>query len=144
MPQSFPTTPEDIFNVLSQDTEFMSNIGSYQFRSGADPVPAISIITPNEKIPGASVTNGLECLIHDSTSVKNRNFLTGDNKSTIPWKVFLIVWPPANGSDLMAATLRLLEIYPNAISNETMRVDNALGALAQTQFTIPSDGPTLL
>lgn len=119
----------------------MSSIGSYQFKSGADPIAAISIITPNDKVPGASVTSGLECLIHDSTSMTRRNYVSGDYEQIIPWKVFLIVWPPATGADLMAATARLLEIFPNATSNETMKVDNALGALAQTQFTIPSDGP---
>lgn len=140
MPQTFPTTPESIYQALSDDVSFMENIGTYKFRNGATPISAISIVTPNQDLPGAEVTSGLECVIHDSTAVKRKQYLTGDLNYEIPWKVFLIVWPPATGGELMQATMRVLDIYPMAIANETIMIDTGMGALAQTQITIPSDG----
>lgn len=140
MAQVFPTTPKSIYDTLTGDTQFMSNIGTYKFDGSANTVDAISIVTPNSDLPGLISVDGLECIIHDSTAVTRRPYITEESQFIVPWKVFLIVWPGSTGQDLMDATYRILELYPMAKSYETMMVNNSVGALAQTQIVIPSDG----
>jgi hypothetical protein len=139
MAQVFPTTPKSIYDTLTGDSQFMSCIGTYKFDGSTNTIDAISIVTPNADLPGLIATNGLECIIHDSTAVTRKPYITSDTDFIVPWKVFLIVWPGSSGSDLMDATYRILEIYPMAKSYETMMVNNSVGALAQTQIVIPSD-----
>ena len=143
MAQSFPIDPKVIFDTISEDTTMQSLLGSYQFRASAEPVLAVSIVTPGTDLPSTRKVEGLECVIHDSATIKRRDYLT-DNSSLIPqWSVYLICWDGANGNDMTNAAMRLMELFSGAVVNETVAVPQGLGALVQVLVSIPADSPIL-
>lgn len=144
MTQNFTTSPEVIFDTLTGDSTFMSLVGSYTFKKDSTSIDSISITTPGSDLPALRSQSGLEVIIHDSGNVSNFKYLTDSSESLITWKVFLIVWPPATGSTMMAATQRMVEIFGKATAIETVATSDGLGSLVQTLILIPSDSPILI
>ena len=142
MGQSFPVSPEVIFNTLANDTEFTSYLGEYKF-VGGQVLPAVSIQSPGGDMPGVDKISGLECIIHDAADLRRRQFYGSSNIETT-WKLFLVCWEPATGSNMTAAATRVLAIFGGAVSMETVAVADGLGAKVQTMVMIPSDQPILI
>ena len=139
MAQTFATTPQIIYNVLANDSTFSSYIGSYTFSNGST-TDSIVILTPGQKLPQLSSQEGLECIIHDSGDVKRKDYVNDDSELLTTWKIFLIVWDDATGSDLDAATKRALHLFYGSTSIETLAVSQGLGARVQTMIMIPENG----
>lgn len=139
MAQTFATTPQKIYNVLANDPTFSSYIGSYTFSNGSS-ASSIVILTPGEKLPQLSSQEGLECIIHDSGDVSRKDYVNDDSDLLTTWKLFLIVWDDATGSDLDAAVKRIMHLFYGSTSIETLSVSQGLGARVQTMVMIPENG----
>ena len=142
MTQTFPETPEVIYATLAADSTFTDLLGEYVFVGGQTD-QAMSIQSPGGDMPGINRITGLECVIHDAADLRRRQFYGSTNIETT-WRVFLICWEPANGSTMVAAASRALEIFGGSTAIETVAVADGLGALVQTMIQIPSDMPILI
>jgi hypothetical protein len=141
--QSFATSPEVIFNALTGDATFSSYIGTYTFVEGSTQVDSISIVTPGQDLPQLKSQSGLEIVIHDAGDITRNDWITDTSEAVIAWKVFLIVWPPANGTTMSLAARRMIEIFSKATAIETLSTSQGLGSLVQTMVIIPSDSAIL-
>jgi len=137
--QTFATTPEIIYNVLANDTTFSSLLGTYTFQ-GNSTSDSIAILTPGQQLPLLKSQTGLECIIHDSGDIRRRDFVNDSTNLLTTWKVFLIVWDPATGSDLDAAAKRIMHLFYKSTSIETLATAQGLRARVQTMIMIPEDG----
>ena len=142
MIQTFPTTPEIIYNAIVSDGTITSNVGEYTFKAGAT-APAISILTPGQDLPSLKATKGVEIVIHDIADMRRRDQYDSSNIETT-WKVFVICWEPATGTQMNAVITRMMQIFLGATSIETVAVADGLGAMVQTMVMIPSDKPMLV
>lgn len=142
MSQQKADSPEVIYEVLSDDETFMELVGERIFKAGDTALPAISIVTPGAELPGVKSITGLEVVIHDISDLQRRNYITGDLDITTVWKVFLLAWPPANGSTMNDAARRIMELFSNATTIETNPTPDGLGSLIQLLVLIPSDSVT--
>ena len=142
MAQAFPTSAKVIYDTLVADTTFMNLLGTYTFNGGG-PLPAISVISPGQSMPELRNVEGLECIIQDAGNIDRMDYVAGDSDFTVTYKTFLVCWEEANGSDMTAASLRMLQIFSGAKAIETVAASDGLGALAQTQVMIPSTSPIL-
>ena len=143
MTQSFPTSPEIIYQTLTGDTQFMSLLGTYTFRQGDTVIPAISVVTPGSDLPSLKETTGLECVIHDAGTMRRKEYIAGQADIETTWSVYLICWESSDGSDLTAAAQRAMQIFAGSSVIETVAVSDGLGAMAQMMVTIRSDMPIL-
>lgn len=139
MAQTFATTPEIIYNVLSGDTVFSGLLGTYTF-TGGETTDSICILTPGQQLPLLKSQTGLECIIHDSGDIRRTDYVAGDSDFSTTWKVFLVVWDPATGSDLDDAVKRAMHLFYGATSIETLAVPQGLRARVQTMILIPEMG----
>lgn len=143
MAQNLASSPEIIYNTLLNDATFMAEVGTYTFKSGTS-LPSISVVTPGSDLPAVSKQTGVEVVIHDIGDMATKKYLTSNPDVTYIWKVFLIVWEPATGSDVVAAVTRIGEIFPLASSLDVFATGTNLGVAFQTQVRIPSDCPILV
>jgi hypothetical protein len=143
MPQNFATSPKVIYDALTGDSTFMDYVGSYTFVKNSTVIDSINIVTPGADLPQVKSVNGLEVVIHDSGDTGNRKYLTDSTEAIITWRVFLIVWPDATGETMTNAAKRMIEIFGNATTIETVATTDGLGSLVQTMVLIPSDSPIL-
>lgn len=139
--QDFAVDPQTIFDVLTSDTVFMDEIGQYEFESGGVNIDAISILTPGQKIPLVKDCTGLECIIHDVADIDSVTYLTNANDTIVKWKVFLVLWDPADGMTMTRAAQRVLNRFIGASAIETVATSSGIGARAQTMITIRSNSP---
>lgn len=137
MAQVYASSPEVIFDVLSNDTTFESYLGTYTFTTG-DSTSSIAITTPGTALPQLDSQAGLECIIHDIGDIKRRDYLTEESDMDVTWRLYLIVWDPATGSDATAAAKRIMSLFRDAVSYETIATAQGLGARVQTAVQIPS------
>ena len=143
MTQSFPTSPEIIYQTLTGDAQFVSLLGTYTFRQGDTVIPAISVVTPGSDLPSLKETVGLECVIHDTGTMRRKEYIAGQADIETTWSVYLICWESSDGSDLTAAAQRAIQIFAGSSVTETVAVSDGLGAMAQMMVTIRSDMPIL-
>jgi hypothetical protein len=139
MAQSFATTPQRIYNVLANDVTFAGYLGTYTFSNGSTS-NSLVILTPGEKLPQLSSQVGLECIIHDSGDVSRKDYVNDVSDFLTTWKLFLIVWDGATGSDLDAAVKRIMHLFYGSTSIETLATAEGLGARVQTMVMIPENG----
>jgi len=137
--QTFATTPEIIYNVLANDTTFSNQLGTYTFKGGSTS-DSIAILTPGQTLPLIDSQVGLECIIHDAGDIRRRDFVNDTSNLLVTWKVFLIVWDPATGTQLNAAAKRAMELFRGSTSVETLATAQGLRARVQTMILIPEDG----
>lgn len=142
MAQSTASSPKVIYDTLVADTAFMAQVGTYTFKDGTT-APSISIVTPGADLPAVSKQTGLEVVIHDIGDMSTRKYISDNPDITFVWKVFLIVWEPANGTNTTAALSRIATKFPLASSIDTFATGSNLGVAFQTQVRIPSDSPIL-
>ena len=140
--QSFPESPEVIYNTLVADATFSGYLGEYTF-VGGQKLPAIGVQSPGSDMPGLNKISGLECIVHDSADLFRMQYYDSVNIETT-WRVFLICWEPANGSTMTAAATRLMQIFGGSTTIETVAVADGLGAKVQTMCQIPSNMPILV
>jgi hypothetical protein len=138
MSQIFAATPETIYNVLANDTTFSSLLGTYTFRGGSTS-DSIAILTPGQQLPLLESQVGLECIIHDSGDVSRKDYINDTSNFNTVWKLFLIVWDPATGSDLDAAVKRIMHLFHGSTSIETLATAQGLRARVQTMVMIPEE-----
>ena len=143
MAQQFPTSVNVIYDTLSADTTFMSYLGTYDFKTGQGPLPALSVVSAGEDLPALRNVEGVECIIQDTGNVTQRAYLTGDLDVQTTWQVFLVAWNPAKGSDLQNATSRIVQRFMGASSTQTVATSDGLGALVQTKVVISSENPVI-
>lgn len=136
MSQVFATTPEVIYNVLVNDSTFSSLLGTYTFKGGSTS-DSIAILTPGHQLPLVESQVGLECIIHDSGDITRQDYVNDASNFNTIWKLFLIVWDPATGSDLDAAVKRVMHLFYGSSSIETLAVSQGLRARVQTMVMIP-------
>lgn len=144
MAQSRVTSPNDIYDTLTDDTEFMSYVGEYIFAGNTTAIDSISIITPGQILPELKSQNGLEVVIHDAGIITRKDYLTQAPDALITYQVFLIVWPDANGVTMNNAAKRMIEIFAGATSIQTVPTPNELTTLVQTQILIPENSAILI
>lgn len=142
MPQTLASTPQIIYNTLTNDATFMSYVGQYTFASGST-ASSISIATPGKDLPAVTKQEGLEVIIHDIADLSSKLYLTDPSDPIYTWKIFLIIWEPATGGTVTSAAARILAKFPKATSIDTVSVASTLGVAFQTQIRIPSDCPIL-
>lgn len=142
MAQTFPATPQIIYNTLVADGTFMANVGSYTFKGGAGAAPAISILTPGKDLPSLESITGLEVVIHDVASMRRYNFYEDSTIEKI-WNIYLIAWDDNTGDQLTAATERAMLIFSGSNANEIVASPDGINARVQTLVTVPSDRPIL-
>lgn len=139
MAQEKADSPEVIYDTLTSDETFMDFVGERIFESGNTSLDAISIVTPGAELPKLKSIAGLEVVIHDISDLKRRNYITGDLDIMTTWKVFLLAWPPANGSTMNEAARRMMELFSGATTIETVPSPSGIGAIAQLLVLVPSD-----
>ena len=136
MSQLFATTPEIIYNVLANDATFSALLGTYTFRGGSTS-DSIAILTPGQQLPLIESQVGLECIIHDSGDITRQDYVNDQSDFNTVWKLFLIVWDPATGSDLDSAVKRVMHLFYGSTSIETLATAQGLRARVQTMVLIP-------
>lgn len=141
MAQVFPTSASAIYDVLSEDSELLSYIGTYNFSNTESPLTALSIVSAGENLPALRNVTGVECIIQDAGNIEAKEFVTGESEPVTTWSVFLIAWNPSKGSDLQNAALRICELFVGANAIQTVATPDGLGSLVQTKITIRSDQP---
>ncbi len=144
MVQSRAGSPEDIYDTLTDDTEFMSYVGEYTFVSQQEAVDSITILTPGAKIPQLKSQSGLEVIIHDSGQIRRKDYLTNESEALVTWQVFLIAWPGSDGTTMTNAAKRLIKIFAGATALPVIATPNELGALVQTLISIPDNAAILI
>jgi len=142
MLQNFPTSPEIIYSAIVADGTISPLLGEYVFKAGGSTAPAISILTPGQDLPSLKSTSGVEIVIHDIADMRRRDQYDSSNIETT-WKVFVICWEPATGTEMNAIIGRIMQIFSGAVSIETVATADGLGAMVQTMVLIPSDKPIL-
>jgi hypothetical protein len=142
--QTFASSPQVIFDTLTADATFSSYIGTYTFEQGNTQIDSITITTPGADLPRLKSQSGLEVIIHDSGDTSRMDWLTNTSEAIITWKVFLIIWQPATGQTMTMAAKRIVEIFSQATSIETVAATDGLGALVQTMVLIPSNSVILI
>ena len=144
MAQNFPESPTIIYDTIIADATAMSLIGTYEFKgSPGTTFPAVFIITPGKDLPSLKEVKGVEVVIHDIADIRRRDYLTNFSDILTTWKVFIMCWDDANGSDVNALISRLMLIFSGSTSIETFAVEDGLGANFQLLLQIPSDMPIL-
>lgn len=141
--QNFPTSAQIIHDTLAGDAAFVATLGTYTFKDSTTE-PALSIITPGERVPYVSSVEGVECVILDVPNISRRNYLTESADLTKVFRMFAIAWEPATGNNLQDCVTRVIQIFSGASSFETVKTSEGLNAKVQTVITIPSDSPILL
>ena len=143
MAQQFPTTAQAIYDVLANDVEFVTLLGTYEFRAGQTS-PALSIVTAGQDLPALRKVQGVECVIQDAGDFTQGEYITNDApRLEIRWSVFLVCWEPATGADLQAAAVRACSRFLGSQAIQTVAVSDGLGAQVQTKLIIRSDMPIL-
>ena len=137
MTQNRVTGPEDIYNALSGDGTFMSYIGQYKFLNDATPKNAISILTPGENLPNIESISGVEAVIHDTGDISRRDYLTSSTDTLVEYRMFLLLWDPGTGTDLVNAAPRAMQMFTGSTAVETVATPKELNALVQTLVRIP-------
>lgn len=128
-----------IYNTLAVDTVFLNLLGTYTFQNGTTS-KSIAILTPGDSLPALSKQEGLECIIHDVGDIKRRDYVSGTSDVYTIWKLFLICWDPADGTQVDAAAKRAMKIFGGSTSMETVATSFGLSARVQTMLLIPEDG----
>jgi hypothetical protein len=139
MSQVKASSPELIYEALTDDAAFMNLVGTRTFSKDNTVLDAISIVSPGADLPLVKAATGMEVVIHDLGSLTRREYVTNDMDINTTWKVFLLAWPGANGSILHAAAARIMEIFTKATAIETVPLPDGLGAIAQILVMIPSE-----
>lgn len=141
MVQAFPKTPQIIYDTLVADATVQSYLGEYTFENTSNSVPAISIVTPGQDLPNVKTVTGVEVVIHDVADLRRRDYVTDSSDIETNWNVFVICWTPATGDQVTGLVKRAMEIFSGATSFQTVATADGVGAMVQTQMTIPSDRP---
>lgn len=141
MAQTFPKTPEIIYNTIAADAIISPLLGQHEFRGGGSG-PALSIVTPGQDLPSLKTTTGVEVVIHDIADMRRRDYYDSTAIETI-WKVFVICWKPSTGSDVNTVVGQMMRRFSGATSIETIATADGIGAMVQTMVLIPSDKPIL-
>lgn len=143
MAQNFPTTAQVIYDTLSNDTEFMDMLGTYEFSAGQT-IPAISIVSAGQDMPALRNVQGVECIIQDAANFESMPYITNDPaRLKIEWQVFLVSWEPSTGADMQAATERACSRFHGSYATQTVATADGLGSLVQTKLIIRSDMPII-
>ena len=143
MAQNFPTTAQVIYDTLSNDTEFMDMLGTYEFRAGQT-TPAISIVSAGQDMPALRNVQGLECIIQDAGNFTTHEYITGDApRVTVDWQVFLVSWEPSTGADMQLAAQKACSRFYGSSATQTVATADGLGSLVQTKIVIRSDMPII-
>lgn len=143
MAQNFPTSAQVIYDTLAADAVFIGLLGTYTFSSNNGPISAISIVSSGENLPAVRNVQGIECVIQDAANITSFNYLTEAADLRSSWKVFLVAWEPAKGSDLQEAAERVCSRFANAYSTQTVATANGIGSLVQTMVEVYSHMPIL-
>ena len=144
MAQQFPTSAQVIYDTLVADATFMALLGSYDFRTGQGPLPALSVVSAGEDLPAIRNVEGVECIIQDAGNTKVKHYLSNEPGDVeVDWSVFLVVWEPSKGADLQAATNRILQRFHGAEAVQTVATADGLGSLVQTKVMISSFNPVV-
>lgn len=144
MTQSRITSANDIYDVLSNDTEFMSYVGQYKFSNGATS-SSLSIVTPGRGLTDLYDCNGLEVIIHDASSrVTRMDFLTDESISMMTYQVFLLLWEPALGDVMNNASNRIIKCFSNTNVLRTVPMTDNKNILVQSIAEISSNAVVLI
>lgn len=143
MAQSFPATPEIIYNTLAADAIFMALVGNYTFKANNSVTPAISIVTPGGDLPDLSSIDGLEIVIHDTAQIRRMDFYGSTNVEK-NWNLYVIAWGSATGNQVTSAVERIMRTFSGSSAMEVVATPDGLTAKVQTMVMIPSDKPILV
>jgi hypothetical protein len=144
MAQSFPTSAEIIYNTLSGDSSFTAMLGTYTFKGNTSTLPAISILSAGQDLPGLNNVGGVECIIQDTGDIIKNEYLTGDAaRLTVVWSVFLIAWGNTTGTQLQTAAEKVCSHFLGSQSIQTVATSDGLGSTVQTKVLINSDMPII-
>lgn len=139
MAQTRVTGPEDIFNTLNADAQFVTYLGEYDFTDGATGLPAFSIITPNIEQPNLKAVRGLEVVIHDTGLISRRDYITSDVDILTTYQVYLILWSDGYGLNLTRASERICALFSGAVSLITVPVSQTPNVAMQSIVQIPDN-----
>ena len=139
MAQQRATSPETIYEVLTDDATFMQLVGQVQFARATSRLPAVSIVTPGATLPEIQSIQGLEVVIHDVANLGRREYIGNEVDITTNWKVFLLAWQGTEPGDLNAAARHIMSRFSKATTIETSPAPQGLGAIAQLLVLVPSD-----
>ena len=143
MTQLFPTSAQVIYETLSDDSTFMSYLGTYNFKAGQS-APAISVVSAGQDLPSLRKVEGVECIIQDAAGFQSYPYVSNDPaRVIIDFPVFLIAWEPSTGADMQTAALRCAANFLNSYAVQTVATQDGLGALVQTKVIIRSDMPII-
>lgn len=136
--QTRVTGPEDIYDTLVGDTQFMSYVGDYYFVGGTT-LNSVVISTPGQQVPNLENINGLEVIIHDIGVIGRQDYLTSDPDILVTYQVFLILWNGATGTTLTNAGIRLAQLFSGVTSVKIDPGPIESKILTQVQFLIPQN-----
>lgn len=139
MVQSRVTSPEDIYDALSGNTDFMSCIGEYKFLNSSVLQPAFSVVTPNVPIPNLEGATGLEVVIHDIGSVSRKDLITDNPITLVTYQVYLILWSSGTGTELTEAMKHIVQTFSGARSLLTVPINKTPNVAVQALVEIPDN-----
>lgn len=124
---------------MGANTTFVNSLGDYTFTGGSTS-KAFAIVTPGRPLPNLETVTGVECIIHDIGDVRRKNYLTDNSSLLSTWKVFLIAWDPATGTNVNTSANIILSTFAGSKAIETVATSSGLTARVQTLILIPEEG----
>ena len=143
MPQTRVTSALDIYDTLAGDSTFMSYVGSYTFKNGSNN-DALSIITPGRPLPDLGNVSGLEVVIHDTGKVSRRDYLTSPTDVLVTYQVYLLLWEPADGDVLNAASGRIVQAFSGTNVLQIVPINENKDILVQSLAEIPDNAVIMI
>lgn len=143
MTQSRVTSPVDIYDTLSGDTSFMTYVGDYTFNNGTSG-SALSLVTPSKELPNVANVSGLEVIIHDAGRASRVDYLTNPSDILLTYRIFLMLWDPADGITLNDASSRIMQIFAGSRLIQTVPESDNEFILVQSIIEVPDNAAIMI
>jgi len=129
---SLPTTAQEIYDVLEADEALMAMLGTCLLKGAEEPIPALSVMWPNEEGEDGTTMEGVEVTIARSSSGDTRPFITGGEETSALFRLYVTQWTvlPTAGFNLDAVVRRVCQLLPGATWSDNSLPDG-LGGLGQ-------------
>ena len=129
---TLPTTAQEIYDLLEADEALMAMLGTCLLKGADEPIPALSVMWPNEEGEDGTVMEGVEVTIARTSSGDSKAFSTGGEEKSALFRLYVTQWTvlPTAGFNLDAVVRRVCQLLPGATWSDNSLPDG-LGGLGQ-------------
>jgi len=126
-----PTTPEDLFDLLSEDATIAGLLGVY-LKPDGETEPAIIVMHGGERIREDWTPGGVEVVIRREATYDPLHLITSEVLRRPTWRIYVTQWEPdASGYALQEVVERIIDLLPGTVVNDVTLAEGLTG-LAQS------------